>query len=84
MAAIIDFIDEDFRSGDLANAVCRLSLKSRIDAAELETVMRYHERTKHHFNSFAPGPSQLDWVNYPDPFGRYAQAPLIKGWRQLG
>src|SRR5256885_2231744 len=38
--------------------------------------MRYHERTKHHFNRFAPGPGGLDWANQPDPFRRYAEAPL--------
>ena len=44
--------------------------------AELETVLRYHERTKHHFNRFAVGPGRLDWANQPDPFRRYAGAPL--------
>ena len=38
--------------------------------------MRYHERTKHHFARFAPGPGQLDWVNPPDPFRRFEGAPL--------
>ena len=40
--------------------------------------MRYHERTKHHLNRFAPGPGQLDWANQPDPFRRYAGAPLAR------
>ena len=40
--------------------------------------MRYHERTKHHFNRFAPGPGALDWANQPDPFRRYAGAPLTR------
>lgn len=44
--------------------------------AELETVLRYHERTKHRFNRFAAGPGRLDWANQPDPFRRYAGAPL--------
>ncbi len=48
------------------------------DAEELEAVMRYHERTKHHFNRFAPGPGGLDWANQPDPFRRYAEAPLTR------
>ena len=48
------------------------------DAAQLEAVMRYHERTKHHFNRFAPGPGGLDWANQPDPFRRYAEAPLTR------
>jgi SagB-type dehydrogenase family enzyme len=47
-------------------------------ASELETVMRYHERTKHHFNRFAPGPGGLDWANQPDPFRRYAGAALTR------
>jgi len=40
--------------------------------------MRYHERTKHHFNRFAAGPGQLDWANQPDPFRRYAGAALTR------
>ena len=48
------------------------------DASQLEAVMRYHERTKHHFNRFAAGPGQLDWANQPDPFRRYAGAALTR------
>ena len=40
--------------------------------------MRYHERSKHHFNRFAPGPGQLDWANQPDPFRRYEGAELVR------
>jgi SagB-type dehydrogenase family enzyme len=40
--------------------------------------MRYHERTKHQFHRFAPGPGELDWANQPDPFRRYAGAPLTR------
>lgn len=40
--------------------------------------MRYHERTKHHLNRFAAGPGGLDWANQPDPFRRYAGAPLAR------
>ena len=40
--------------------------------------MRYHERTKHHFHRYARGPSGLDWANQPDPFRRYAGAPLVR------
>ena len=40
--------------------------------------MRYHERTKHHFARFAPGPGQLDWANQPDPFRRFEGAPLTR------
>lgn len=47
------------------------------DADLIETVMRYHERTKHHFDRYAPGPGELDWANQPDPFRRYEGAPLV-------
>ncbi|MEK6244655.1 MAG: SagB/ThcOx family dehydrogenase [Pseudomonadota bacterium] len=47
------------------------------DPTELETVLRYHERTKHHFNRYARGPGSLDWANQPDPFRRYEGAPLM-------
>jgi SagB-type dehydrogenase family enzyme len=40
--------------------------------------MRYHERSKHHFARFAPGPGQLDWANQPDPFRRFEGAPLTR------
>ena len=43
----------------------------------IDDVMRYHRRTKHHFDRFAPGPTQLDWANQPDPFRRYEGAALI-------
>jgi hypothetical protein len=48
-----------------------------IDVGKIEAVMRYHERTKHHFNRYARGPGQLDWVNQPNPFRRYEGAPLV-------
>jgi len=47
-------------------------------ADALELVLRYHERAKHHFHRFAPGPGELDWANQPDPFRRYAGAPLAR------
>ena len=48
------------------------------EASEFEAVMRYHERSKHHFNRFARGPGELDWANQPDPFRRYAGAVLTR------
>ena len=49
----------------------------------LETVLRYHQETKHHFSHFARGPGRLDWANQPDPFRRYegtslSVLPLLK------
>jgi SagB-type dehydrogenase family enzyme len=48
------------------------------DADDIEAVMRYHERTKHHFDRYAPGPGELDWVNQPNPFRRYEGAPRVR------
>ncbi|MGH8709358.1 MAG: SagB/ThcOx family dehydrogenase, partial [Burkholderiales bacterium] len=48
------------------------------DASQLESVLRYHERTKHHLNRFAAGPGRLDWANQPDPFRRYEGAALAR------
>ena len=45
---------------------------------KFEAVLRYHERTKHHFNGAARGPGQLDWANQPNPFRRYDAAPLVR------
>lgn len=47
------------------------------DADMIEAVMRYHERTKHRLDRYARGPGELDWANQPDPFRRYAGAPLV-------
>jgi SagB-type dehydrogenase family enzyme len=43
----------------------------------LDIVFDYHHLTKHSLQAFAPGPGYLDWANQPDPFRRYAGAPLI-------
>jgi SagB-type dehydrogenase family enzyme len=48
------------------------------DTDDIEAVLRYHERTKHHFNRYAPGPGELDWANQPNPFRRYEGAPLVR------
>lgn len=41
-------------------------------------VARYHERSKHHPERYAPGPGGLDWATQPDPFRRFEGAPLIE------
>lgn len=45
--------------------------------APLETVLRYHQATKHHVHRFAHGPGYLDWDTQPNPFRRYNGASLI-------
>lgn len=43
---------------------------------KLAAVLAYHERTKHGYGRYARSPGYLDWENQPDPFRRYAGAPL--------
>ena len=40
----------------------------------LDTVLAYHERTKHNFQRYAMGPDHIDWDAQPDSFRRYAGA----------
>lgn len=49
------------------------------DAAQeaVQTVLRYHQRSKHHFQGYARSLGYLDWANQPDPFRRYEGAPRI-------
>lgn len=47
-------------------------------ADALSQVFAYHEATKHHLHRYARGPGGLDWANQPDPFRRYAGAPVLK------
>ncbi|HXZ25713.1 MAG TPA: SagB/ThcOx family dehydrogenase [Nitrospiria bacterium] len=56
------------------SSLCCLSMA----APELDLVLAYHKATKHHLNRYARGPGGLDWANQPDPFRRYAGAPLIQ------
>ena len=43
-----------------------------------QIVFEYHERTKHHYHRFAASSGYMDWATQPDPFRRYAGAPLIQ------
>ncbi len=43
----------------------------------LETVLHYHEATKHHPNRYARSLGYLDWATQPDPFRRYRGAPCV-------
>jgi SagB-type dehydrogenase family enzyme len=48
------------------------------DAAEsLATVLAYHERTKHLPGRFARSLGHMDWATQPDPFRRFAGAPVL-------
>jgi SagB-type dehydrogenase family enzyme len=43
----------------------------------LATTLAYHERTKHFPGRFARSLGHLDWATQPDPFRRFASAPLL-------
>ena len=43
----------------------------------LETVLAYHERTKHFPGRFARALGYLDWATQPTPFRRFQGAPLL-------
>ena len=42
----------------------------------LESVLNYHEQTKHHYYRFARSMGYLDWDNQPNPFRRFDGAPF--------
>ena len=49
----------------------------------LETILAYHQRTKHFFQRYAAGPEGLDWKSQPDPFRTFdgcteLQLPLLE------
>jgi SagB-type dehydrogenase family enzyme len=44
---------------------------------ELEVVLAYHARTKHHPKRFARSVGYLDWASQPDPFRTFEGAPRI-------
>ncbi len=45
-------------------------------ADAVSVAQAYHQRTKHRLDGYAAGPDTLDWDAQPDPFRRYAGAPL--------
>ena len=51
--------------------------ESRNNPDALQSVLHYHENTKHHLDRSASGPGYLDWATQPDPFRRYAGASLV-------
>jgi nitrogenase-associated protein len=46
--------------------------------AEVDVVRAYHDRTKHRFTGYAPGPDTLDWDMQPNPFREFAGAPRVE------
>lgn len=46
--------------------------------SSLDTVLDYHQRTKHHLQRYAAGPGGLDWQNQPDPFRTFAGSDRLE------
>jgi SagB-type dehydrogenase family enzyme len=42
-----------------------------MEATPRETVLAYHEATKHHFHRYARSAGYMDWNNQPNPFRSY-------------
>jgi SagB-type dehydrogenase family enzyme len=52
------------------------------EAMSWETILAYHEATKHHFHRYARSAGYMDWHNQPNPFRSYEGAvrvPLVFG-----
>lgn len=49
----------------------------RLPTEAAYAVHAYHQRTKHAFGRYARGPGHLDWDSQPNPFRRFAGAPLV-------
>jgi SagB-type dehydrogenase family enzyme len=47
------------------------------DLSAAEVVRLYHQRTKHRFDAYAPGPDMLDWEAQPAAFRHFDGAPSV-------
>lgn len=45
--------------------------------SDLETILAYHQRTKHSLQRYAAGPGELDWASQPNPFRYFVGSPLL-------
>jgi SagB-type dehydrogenase family enzyme len=43
----------------------------------MNSIIRYHEESKHHFRRYARSAGRMDWNNQPDPFRFYEGTPRI-------
>ena len=44
---------------------------------QTETVLNYHNRTKHRLERYANGPASIDWEDQPEPFRRFSGCDII-------
>jgi len=45
---------------------------------QTETVLNYHNRTKHSLERYAKGPESIDWEDQPDQFRHFSGCDIIK------
>lgn len=43
----------------------------------INSVLDYHQRTKHQLNAYAKGPASLDWDDQPNPFRRFSGCETV-------
>ena len=46
--------------------------------SDIDYIIHYHERTKHHLDAYAKGPASLDWDDQPNPFRRFTGTETIR------
>ena len=44
---------------------------------QTETVLNYHNRTKHRLERYAKGPESIDWEDQPDQFRRFSGCDIV-------
>jgi hypothetical protein len=44
---------------------------------QTETVLSYHNRTKHRLERYAKGPESIDWEDQPDQFRRFSGCDIV-------
>jgi len=59
----------------IANSNAMAPIDDEHIAAE---IFRYHEATKHHYESYARSPGYMDWPNQPNPFRFYEKTQIIE------
>ncbi len=49
-----------------------------MDKGELQSIVRYHEETKHHYHRYARSAGHMDWENQPHPFRVYRETAVVE------
>ena len=60
-----------------SNGASGRSRRALTASEAIESVVRYHDGTKHHFHGFARSLGFLDWASQPHPFRSFDGAPTL-------